>query len=1205
MVHVFVRSGTTWTLQQRLTPSSGADGDNFGLSVSVYGDSLVVGAPGSIQSYPEVPGSAFVFARSGSVWTEQQRLTASDAAIADRFATSVSMSADTVVVGAPEHDTPAGANAGAAYVFVRSGGTWTEQQALAASDGAASDAFGASAAIDGDTVVVGAPQPESPVGAGSAYVFVRSGATWAEEQKLATSDGAAGDGGGTAVAVSANTAVVGAPGDDTPAGTNAGSACVFVRSGSTWTEQQRLTASDAAPADVFGSSVSVSGETVVGGSPYHATAAGARVGSAYVFVRSGSAWSEEQELLADDGTAFDYFGDAVSASGDTVLVGAWLAENPGGQNQGTADVFVRSGTTWTAEQELVGADDPYFDDLGYSISVSGDALVVGAPQDNTTGGVSAGSAYVFVRSGGAWSLQQKLMASDGANGDRFGQSVSISGDTVVVGAPNHYVFNAVHVGAAYVFARSGAAWTEQQKLIASDAGPYGLFGWSVAADGDTVLAGAMGADMSRGAAYAFVRSGAVWTEQQKLVAPDGIPLDEFGSSLSISGDTAVICARGYEAGYVFVRSGGAWTAEAFLFPPGQPADSYFCVSCSVSGSTLVAGAVQTGGPGAAYVYVGSGSGWTQQQRLLASDGAGGDRFGGSVAVSGDTVVVGAPYDDAPATDRGSAYVFTRSGTVWTEQWKLVAPDGEAADGFGSSASVSGDTVAVGAPYDDFPSAPAGTDAGTAHVFRDLLLDLSVTKTDGQATAVPGQAVTYTITVANAGPGVAEAVAVSDPVPAALHDVAWTCAASPGSACASGGSGSIDDSVRLLAGGTASYALTGTIDAAATGTLANTATVSALPGADPDPADNSATDTDTLTPQADLSVTKTDGSAVAIPGGLVTYGIGVANAGPSAVAGALVSDPLPPELSGATWTCSASPGSTCAASGSGGIADSVGLASGGLATYTLTASVDAAATGTLSNTATVAAPPGVLDPTPGNDSANDTDSLLSGVVIEGELAHGYRRQHSLAALPGPVAAEHVFRFFQRPQASYEVLLDGVTGDLGSGSGPVLERLGSDASTLLQASSPAGAGGSRVLRWMNPLDTPVADEFVAVRSAGCSVDCDASDVYRLSVAETTGFIPRFNNSGSQVTILILENGGDTPMDVAVRFWGPAGASIGGPPVQTLGPRQAYVLDTSTLAPGASGAITVENTGSHGQLAGKAVAVEPATGFTFDTPLTPRSR
>jgi uncharacterized repeat protein (TIGR01451 family) len=878
----------------------------------------------------------------------------------------------------------------------------------------------------------------------------------------------------------------------------------------------------------------------------------------------------------------------------------------------TARFPVTVDPTFFHEAQLFGHDpvDPSNAWFGSSVAVDGDTLVVGARGSQFVQSQDPGSAYVFVRSGTTWTEQQKLTASDGAANDAFGISVSVAGDTLVVGSYfNDSLPGTGREGAAYVFVRSGTTWTEQQKLTAPDGAHLDLFGISVSVSDDTVVVGAAWHDApgggDEGAAYVFARSGTTWTLQQEILAPDAAPSDGFGGSVALSGDTAVISAVGDDSSagsvYVFVRSGAIWTQQQKI-----PASlgAYFGNSVSISGDTLVAGAIgYQQNAGVAYVFVRSGTTWTQQQQLLASDLMMGAAFGDSVSISGDTVVVGAPGAAIPGgAQAGAMYVFSRSGTTWTEQQKLFASDGEPVDAFGSAVSVSGDTAVAGALEDDTAGA---VDAGSVHVYREEHADLSVAKSDGQLSAVPGEAVSYAIVVANAGPTFASA-AVTDTVPAALQGATWTCAASPGSSCTALGSGSINDSVDLLAGGSATYTLAGTIDPAATGVLANTAAVSAPAGVDPDPGNDSATDTDTLTPRVDLSVTKTDGQTAAIPGGLVTYTIAVTNAGPSAATGATLTDLVPATLLGATWTCTAPLGSTCAANGSGSINDTVGLLAGGTVSYALTGTVDPAATGTLVNTATAAAPGGATDPNPANNSATDTDTLLpSGLSIEGELLHGYRRQHDLAALPGPVADEDLFRIFQRPHASYEVLLDGASGDIGAGSGPFVERLASDASTVVQGSSPAGAGGSRSLRWMNALDTPVADQLVRVRSAGCTTTCDAADVYRLSALETTGVISRFNNSATQITVLLLQNESDEALDVDIRFWSGTGASLGGPPIQTLGPRQVYVLNTSTIAPASSGSITVANTGRYGQLAGKAVAIEAATGFSFDTALTGRPR
>jgi FG-GAP repeat protein len=348
------------------------------------------------------------------------KLTASDAALDDEFGVSVAVSGDTVVVGA-QWDDDAGANSGSAYVFVRSGLTWTEQQKLTATDGTGGDGFGGSVSISGDTVVVGA-QWDNDEGfqSGSAYVFVRSGLIWTEQQKLTATDAGVGDRFGGSVSISGDTVVVGAQWDD-----NKGSAYVFVRSGTTWTEEDKLTASDGAELDEFGVSVSVSGDIAVVGAP---GPHGKKKGTAYVFVRSGTTWTEEDKLNASDPDKGDDFGESVAIDGNSIVVGA-----PHNNDKGTAYVFVRSGTTWTQEAKLNASDRARDDHFGESVAISGDTVAVGAQWDNDEG-FRSGSAYVFVRSGTIWSQQKKLTARDGAKKDEFGESIAISGDTVVIGA---------------------------------------------------------------------------------------------------------------------------------------------------------------------------------------------------------------------------------------------------------------------------------------------------------------------------------------------------------------------------------------------------------------------------------------------------------------------------------------------------------------------------------------------------------------------------------------------------------------------------------------------------------------------------------------------------------------------------------------------------------------------------------------------------
>ena len=275
----------------------------------------------------------------------------------------------------------------------------------------------------------------------------------------------------------------------------------------------------------------------------------------------------------------------------------------------------------------------------------------------------------------------------------------------------------------------------------------------------------------------------------------------------------------------------------------------------------------------------------------------------------------------------------------------------------------------------------GTSAtSAADRYTYLSADLAITITDGVTTAIPGGSVSYTITVSNAGPDAVPNATVADTFPAILT-ATWTGLGAGGATATASGSGNINDTVNLPVGGSVTYTVSATISPSATGTLSNTATVSVPANiGDPDPANNSATDTDTLTPQADLAITKTDGVTTAIPGSSVTYTITASNAGLSNAPGATVADTLPASLTNVHWASVGAGGGTATASGSGSINDTVNLPAGGSVTYTVTATILPTASGLLSNTATVAAPAGVSDPTPGNNSATDTDTLANVVSI---------------------------------------------------------------------------------------------------------------------------------------------------------------------------------------------------------------------------------
>ncbi len=732
-------SGASWpvTVDPTLTQDAkllgaadpdGSTNDNMGWSVAVSGDTVVVGAYLDNAGVVADQGSAYVFVRSGTTWSVQQKLTAPDGAAGDNFGAAVAIAGDTVVVGA-DFDDVSGADQGSAYVFVRSGGAWSLQQKLTASDGAAGDNFGEAVAISGDTVVVGAYFDDvgGNTDQGSAYVFVRSGVTWTQQQKLTAADGAAADGFAVAVGVSGDTAVVGAWGDMVGGNDDQGSAYVFVRSGVVWTQQQKLTAADGVALDNFGVSVDVSGDTVVVGAYWDDVGPNIAQGSAYVFVRVLTVWTQQQKLTASDGAADDNFGWSVAISGETAIVGAYSDGVGANADQGSAYVFLRVGVLWTQQQKLVSADGAVNDSFGVFVAISGDTAVVGADWDDVGSNVDQGSAYVFTRILVTWTQQQKLTAADGAASDQFGWSVAISGDTAIVGAYTDDVGVNADQGSAYVFVRNAGAWGLQQKLVAADGAASDGFGFSVAIDGNTAIVGARDDDViggNQGSAYVFVRSGVTWTQQQKLTAADGVGGESFGVAVAVSGNTAVVGAMLDDTGpvldqgaaYVFTRSGVVWTQQQQLLAPDGASGDSFGTAVAVAGDTALVGAwTDDAGAnfdqGSAYVFTRSGVTWTPQQKLTASDGASNDHFGVSVALAADTAVVGAYLDNAGAGPfQGSAYAFVRNAGAWTQQQKLVASDGAANEWFGRSVALFGDTAVVGAP------AVAAGGRGSAYAF---------------------------------------------------------------------------------------------------------------------------------------------------------------------------------------------------------------------------------------------------------------------------------------------------------------------------------------------------------------------------------------------------------------------------------------------------------------------------------------------------------
>ena len=382
------------------------------------------------------------------------------------------------------------------------------------------------------------------------------------EIQLMAPDAATGDGFGISVAVSGEVLVVGAHRADAANTTNRGFAYVYLLAGdgSSWTLQTILTPTDGTESHFFGVSVAVDGDALIVG----AYGDDSNTGSAYVYIRLWNGWGEQRKLTASDGAIGDYFGESVSLSRDTIIVGAWKGDSTNGSITGKAYVYTRSGDQWEEHTILIASDGAADDHFGVSVAIDSDTIVVGASEHESVGGVGGtnrGAAYVYTRSlseAGAWTQQTILKASDGAAGNYFGISVAIKKDTIVVGAD--YADNTAtgknESGCVYVYARSslssspsqgGSSWTQQAKLTASDASTRDYFGASVAIEGDVIVVGAKqvntkGQSSGSGRAYVYTRAENIWTEQAILTAIDGAQYDGFGESVAISGGSIVVGA---------------------------------------------------------------------------------------------------------------------------------------------------------------------------------------------------------------------------------------------------------------------------------------------------------------------------------------------------------------------------------------------------------------------------------------------------------------------------------------------------------------------------------------------------------------------------------------------------------------------------------------------------------------------------------------
>ena len=382
---------------------------------------------------------------STSIQNETQILLASDGDTDDIFGNAASLSGDFAVIGASKDDDN-GLDSGSAYIFHYNGTNWVEQQKLTASDGAEGDWFGYQGSISGNNVIVGAVGDDDDGNwSGSAYIYHYNGVDWIEQQKLTASDAGVDDYFGCHVSISGNYAAVGAYGDSVY-GTESGSVYIFYFNGTTWVEQQKLIPADGAAGDKFGITLAINNDNVIVGA--YADGDGSHIGSAYIFHFDGTTWTEQQKLTASNPDAGDLYGIGVSIYGNHAIVGA-LGDDDIASSAGTAYIYSYDGSIWNEQQKIYASDGAASDWFGYTAAITDNYALVGAIYDDDNGS-SSGSAYIYYYDGISWTEQNKLLASDGAAGDNFSTNMSLYENRVLIASPRGHN-NGVITGSAYFF----------------------------------------------------------------------------------------------------------------------------------------------------------------------------------------------------------------------------------------------------------------------------------------------------------------------------------------------------------------------------------------------------------------------------------------------------------------------------------------------------------------------------------------------------------------------------------------------------------------------------------------------------------------------------------------------------------------------------------------------------------------------------------
>ncbi len=790
-VFVFKKEGNQWIRQAVLRANDISD-NNFGRSLAVQGNYLVVGASSATSSSSNsTTGAAYVFKREGSTWTQEAKLSPSSAYGGDHVGVSVSIEGDYILVGASQTGTSRYSynNVGAVYLFKKEGNDWTEKQRLLSPSRTVNDYFGRNVKLSNGTAFVTSINSGANIrGEGAVYTFNIENDALVQESLIQIDTPLFLHHFGSSLDVYGNLLAVGATQDD-EYGTNAGAVYLFNKENDVWVQKAKVKAETTTTNNEFGTRVALSGKNMMVSNAYHKQ-------RAYIFQANTVQLTVEDkhrllltnDTIPDNNSQYRFYGQPIASTdfglanlcqdGSTPVQRAFVLKSTGCMPVEISSISVEGSTDFSVsvasnsiaggdstvltvtytptqygiqkayisifnndpqvnqyrfavqgtggtlmpsaenQQKVTATDGARFDQLGGAVAISGNYAIAGASSANS----SRGAVYIYKKENNVWIEQTKLTIPNASFLTNFGYSVAIDGDYAVVGARNDRE-TGTRAGAVYVFKRDGNNWIQQARLEATNRIINDYFGSSVSISNDYIIVGAENKDINgtkTGAAYIYKRTGTTWNLQSELVATDGQDGDKFGTSVSIYGNHAVVGASNvdtYGAVYAYTIQNSQWILKNKIISPQRRYQGEFGVAVDIEREYLVIGAPKQQGEnyhsGAAWLYKDDGYEWKEYQRLTVNGSVSSSLryslLGNSVSISNNYIIVGAKNHTARGNQAGMAYVYRRQENQFFNSYStgliannipLASDSVSAGDYFGYSVAIDGDNAIVGAIGDD-------------------------------------------------------------------------------------------------------------------------------------------------------------------------------------------------------------------------------------------------------------------------------------------------------------------------------------------------------------------------------------------------------------------------------------------------------------------------------------------------------------------------